>query len=363
MCGAIPRSGGVLLADPALRYPYAPIDLDPLRAALGRGAVVSVNLGDEESHAMILTARGTTALPLPDLTREQAIKKAQRFLLAARSRQRAGVLASHEIVEWLWDELAGPVLEHLGHGPNPAVPGRIWWVPSGALSLLPLHAAGYHREPGRPRTVLDRVVSSYSVTLRALARDLGRGTAPASGSDLLVTQGRNADRPHLRFGAAGAVALHGADATRRAVLDALPQASTVHFTCHGRTDTASPANSRLALHDSPLRFADVAGLDLPHARLAYLAACETAWPGDEIEDEAIHRSSAFQLAGFPHVIGTLWEALAGPTADLAGAVYEAMDAPDPLSPAEAVHRAVLASREKYARSGPIAWAAHVHFGP
>ncbi|MGW6822977.1 CHAT domain-containing protein [Streptomyces sp. NPDC055005] len=352
-----------LLADQGLRHPYQPLDLNPLRAALGTAAAVSVHLGDTHSTALILTAEGTTSLELPDLTREQAVAEARFYLLAARSRQRATALASHEIMEWLWDALAGPVLEHLGHGPNPRLPGRIWWIPSGALSLLPLHAAGYHREAGRPRTVLDRVVSSYSVTLRALARDLGRATDLGEGNSLLVTHGRATGAPHPRFTAPGAVALDGPAATRQAVLDALPHAATVHFTCHGRTDAVSPANSRLALHDGPLRFADVAGLDLPHARLAYLAACETAWPGDEIEDEAIHLCSAFQLAGFPHVIGTLWQALAAPTADITRAVYAAMNAPNPSSPAEAVHRAVLAAREKYARSGPAAWAAHAHFGP
>jgi CHAT domain-containing protein len=46
----------------------------------------------------------------------------------------------------------------------------------------------------------------------------------------------------------------------------------------------------------------------PHrAQLAFLSACQTARnPARDLLDEAIHLASAFQLAGYPHVVGTLW---------------------------------------------------------
>lgn len=41
--------------------------------------------------------------------------------------------------------------------------------------------------------------------------------------------------------------------------------------------------------------------------LAYQSACETALTGKaRLLDEAIHLTSAFQLADYPHVIGTPW---------------------------------------------------------
>src|SRR5271155_5103814 len=76
-----------------------------------------------------------------------------------------------EILEWLWDVLAEPVLRRLGHDGLPAETGnwpRVWWCPTGILSLLPIHAAGYHRGDRLGDSVLERVISTYTSTIRAL---------------------------------------------------------------------------------------------------------------------------------------------------------------------------------------------------
>ncbi|WP_398861104.1 CHAT domain-containing protein [Streptomyces noursei] len=52
----------------------------------------------------------------------------------------------------------------------------------------------------------------------------------------------------------------------------------------------------------------MAPVRLDQAQLAYLSACRTAAIDTENPiDEAIYLTSAFQLAGFPHVVGILWE--------------------------------------------------------
>ena len=57
-----------------------------------------------------------------------------------------------------------------------------------------------------------------------------------------------------------------------------------------------------------LRVKDIAPLKLPVARIAYLSACSTAnSPGTELADEVTHIVSSFHIAGFSHVIGTLWQ--------------------------------------------------------
>lgn len=79
-----------------------------------------------------------------------------------------GDLGRIGVLEWLWNVVAGPVLGALGftEPPNEDWP-HVWWIPTGALSRFPLHAAGYHSKPST-EAVLDRVMSSYSSSIRAI---------------------------------------------------------------------------------------------------------------------------------------------------------------------------------------------------
>ncbi|WP_206306823.1 CHAT domain-containing protein [Streptomyces sp. F001] len=62
----------------------------------------------------------------------------------------------------------------------------------------------------------------------------------------------------------------------------------------------------LVLHDgTELRVTEVSRLDL-NADLAFLSACSTARGGYVVPDEAITVASAFLLAGYRNVVGTLW---------------------------------------------------------
>jgi CHAT domain-containing protein len=59
--------------------------------------------------------------------------------------------------------------------------------------------------------------------------------------------------------------------------------------------------------------------------LAYLSACGTGRIKDErFVNESIHLISAYQLVGFRHVIGTLWEVNDALCVDMARIAYEGM---------------------------------------
>ncbi len=47
-------------------------------------------------------------------------------------------------------------------------------------------------------------------------------------------------------------------------------------------------------------------IPLPHAQLAKLSACTTARPGLGQLDEPVHLAAAALMAGYRHVIATLW---------------------------------------------------------
>lgn len=79
----------------------------------------------------------------------------------------------------------------------------------------------------------------------------------------------------------------------------------------------------------------------------------------------MHLSASFQLAGYPHVIGTLWPVSDKVATRLAQEFYTAL-ADDvahgrPIDPAAALHGPVRALRRRLARA-PHLWAAHIHAG-
>lgn len=288
-----------------------------------------VNVSHYRCDALILTPGGIQTVPLPDLSAESVSEHVVAFLTAlAAAHDRTKPLPERwraqqvilETLAWLWDTVTGPVLEalHLTTTPAPGGPWpRLWWSPTGLLNFLPLHAAGHHRERGRPgaRTVLDRVVCSYTTTVRALRHLRGRATTRDQAGRLLVvalphTPGaedlpgawQEADLLAERF---GATALIGPDATYERVLAELPAHRWVHFACHGASDITAPSRSRLLVHDHqqrPLTVLDVSRLHLEQAELAFLSACGTASASITLADEAVHIASAFQLAGYRHVI-------------------------------------------------------------
>jgi CHAT domain-containing protein len=109
----------------------------------------------------------------------------------------------------------------------------------------------------------------------------------------------------------------------------------------------------------------VGALRVPcRAELAYLSACATAHGPERLADEAIHLTGTFHLAGYPHVIGTLWSIADPVAAAVARSVYDDITtpAPDAGKTAEALHKAIREVRDANPDT-PAIWAAHIHVGP
>jgi CHAT domain-containing protein len=107
-------------------------------------------------------------------------------------------------------------------------------------------------------------------------------------------------------------------------------------------------------------------LRLTDASLAYLSACETTVTTPGLADEAVHITGAFHLAGYRHVIGTLWPIYDDLARVLDIEVYRHLTAqattpPQTASTAQILHHAIRALRDELA-DGPAEWAAHIHVG-
>ena len=167
-----------------------------LLAATADGPVVVVAVSQFGSHALILTGGGVLdPVPLTGLTPETVYDRVAAFLgalddawspAAGAGGRAAAEQQLGDTLGWLWDALAGPVLDRLGitGPPRDGQPWpRLWWCVSGLLSFLPVHAAGHHRTraDAAPATVIDRVISSYTPTIRALTH--ARRPGPATTGD------------------------------------------------------------------------------------------------------------------------------------------------------------------------------------
>lgn len=360
--------------------------IDELLAQTQQGPLVFLNVSKYRSDAIILDSGGVRTLHLPEVT-PQAVN--EQVLKLIDSVQPEHLLDQHrqrrfdDVLAWLWDALVEPVVDALDiHAPQPGQDwSRVWWVPTGPLAVLPIHAAGHHdtRDHPEPRTLLDRAISSYAPTVRALADARARRPAHTKPRPLVVAMSKTPGGTPLDSAPAEAntvrhlfpdtQVLVNHEATVERVLAELPHRTWAHFACHAVTDVDSPSQGGLLLHDHEQRsfsVIDISRLDLRNVELAYLSSCDTAQPGLRLSDEAIHLASSFQLAGFSHVIATLWPLRDRVAVEFATQVYQQLEGSvrsgAGTDSASAVHHAVRAAREMYPNFAAL-WAGHIHVGP
>lgn len=349
--------------------------------AAAAGPVVIVNVSNFRCDAIILRA---TQEPLPirlkALAADEARRRAMDLLDAVQDdtlvgrKDRAGVIVA--LLAWLWTAITEPVLEALGvsqSGPSRLVERRMWWVPTGLLTALPLHAAALPDGPN----ALDYIVSSYSPTVRALTVPR-QATLPAVPVHLVVAVPSTPALPRRSAApdipgttdeadtitrVTGATSLHGRNATVIDVTAALSSATWAHLACHAEADSTAPSRSRLLLYDGDLTVPSISRLRLETAELAYLSACSTATGGLRQADEVITVATAFRLAGFRHVIGTLWPLHDDVAPRAARHFYELLPNSSATDTAAAVlHRTVQEIRSEHPES-PERWSQLIHIGP
>lgn len=294
------------------------------------GPIIVLTMSRIRCDAILIEQHAIRTVSLPNLSRNDAEEKLQH-----------GNVGTQGVLEWLWDVVAEPILDALGflQAPSGDEWPHVWWVPTGMLCKFPLHAAGRHAS-GCGETVLDRVMSSYSPSVGAILRGRRRRIAAATGTAraLLVAMQDTPGLSRLQFAEQEVAMLrdlcikNGFDPIqpkqhRQDVVCQLPSCKIFHFAGHGRADSADPSKSCLLLQDwqrDPLTVAMLLETNIRQDSpfLAYLSACGTGQvKHDKFLDESIHLIGACQLAGFRHVIGTLWEVNDESCVDVARITY------------------------------------------
>ncbi|MGW2571657.1 CHAT domain-containing protein [Streptomyces sp. NPDC001537] len=379
-----------------------PPSIDTLQEGID-GAIVVLTTSEWRSDALILDGRTVTTVDLPGLTAENAVNRTNAYLVALQEVHRvqaeaatasveaeSGDLAALQRVQaanmavvraraamertltdtlaWLWDAIAAPVLRRLDAQGTP----RVWWCPTGPLALLPLHAAGRH--PGE--SVIERVVSSYTPTIRAFQAARSTVSPPDPPRLLIVALPETEGQPPLPNVArerdllldlvdpGQRTLLEGAAATREGVRRELAHHSWIHFSCHGDQDLRDPSRGGVLLNDGVLSIVDIVGTSR-RADLTVLSACKTATGGVELVDEAMTLAAAMHYGGSRHVVGTLWSVYDPVAADVSAEVYRHVLRSGRLAAqdtARALHEAVGKVRREYPRD-PSTWIPFVHLGP
>jgi hypothetical protein len=112
---------------------------------------------------------------------------------------------------------------------------------------------------------------------------------------------------------------------------------------------------------------EVSRISSKRSQLAYLSACRTAENPPLLRaDEVISVATGFQLAGFSHVIGTMWNANDQAAVDVARKFYTLLIEDNGSSGshrkvAVVLHKAILAAREEW-EEDYLAWTPFIHLG-
>ena len=246
---------------------------------------------------------------------------------------------------------------------------RVRWILTGPLARFPIHAAGRYSE-GKGEihaTVMDRVISSYSSSVRAIIDALENVPVPVNStkeeSMVLVGMEQTPGYSSLQFaqeeinvlaelGASMQLQVAQPASLQKETLSALSDCKIFHFAVHGYTDSSDPSKSALILSDKKVTVESIFEINLHRDKpfLAYLSACGTGQVKHEkLIDEGLHLISAFQLAGFRHVIGTLWEANDKSCVEIARTTYEWMQKQglSDSSVSEGLHHACRALRSRW----------------
>ena len=338
-----------------------PFTMDELKAAAALGPIVVINASRYRCDAFLVRQNyPITVLELPKLHLED--------IKAKTKSMKASLYDLQSVLEWLWDVAVCPILNALDFTQPPINDewSRIWWIPTGKLSRLPFHAAGRHSE-GSFDTVLDRVISSYSPSIKALIhgrrnREV-RVHEQVTGNALLINVPGSGlpfakDEVEMLANLCSSMELNPVKpaSQRDEILKHMHECKIFHFASHGESNLLEPSQSCLVLDGGK----SLTVADLRHSKLqdtapflAYLSACSTKVnEAEDLLDEEIHLVSAFQLAGFRHVVGTLWEVSDRHCVTIARVLYETIrdEGMTDKAVGRGLHRAVRTLRDQDMRT-------------
>jgi tetratricopeptide (TPR) repeat protein len=360
-----------------------------LRHAACDGPLIVINESPVRCDAMLVEEDGISHVPLPDLCSEDitAYSKELKKIRTLRQRNNTNCTMAKqlEILNWLWTAAARPALDglrSLGEAVEAGWP-RVWWILTGRLSQLPIHAS--QCDSHFSESVMARVISSYCPSIRALIQSRqAQNSYNRVLKHVTISMDKTPDLPDLASAreevkyVANPAARESFNLERPAkkdVIDKLTGAHVFHFAGHGKSNASDPFSSCLVLRDwqqDPLTVEDLLKTERKPANqfLAYLSACGTGLnQAEDLLDESINLMSAFQIVGFRHVIGALWEVEDRSAVRMAKDFYAELRNHKRVTDyivAWSLHQAAIKFRNRSfgnPNANLLGWVPYIHFGP
>ena len=289
---------------------------DVRQAVNEKSPLVYLTTTSAGSLALIVTPQDIQSIWLNDLNEQQLQEIIQTWFTAyiqSQTDRQTWLDAIDSTTRQLWEPLMQPLTQHLKtHNIHQAT-----LIPTGFLSLLPLHAAWTPdtKRPTDRHYALDDLHFTYAPNAKSLiaAKAIAQTIQP---TNILAIDNptQNLANSEREINAAietfpDRTVLRHSEATVENVRSRLPDAAIVHFSCHGTANLNDPLNSGLQMSDNLLTLRQILALNLAEKggiRLAILSACETGLQGIENADEAISLPTGLLQAGVAATIASLW---------------------------------------------------------
>ncbi|MEG4078560.1 CHAT domain-containing tetratricopeptide repeat protein [Microcoleus sp. Pol8_D6] len=298
--------------------------------------------------------------------------------LAVRSRSSFGSTQPQPDLPTLHQLLIDPIASLLPKDPN----AHVIFIPQGSLFQVPFPAL--QDANGTYLIQKHRILTAPSIQVLALTRQqrqklapqqshsgralvLGNPTMPSVSLSLGEPKRQLSPLPGAEAEARAIAPLLntqatiGAQGTKAAIVQKMPQASIIHLATHGLLDNVRGLGSAIALapsgsDDGLLTAEEIFDMKL-QANLVVLSACNTG-EGRITGDGVIGLSRALISAGVPSVIVSLWAVPDAPTSELMQAFYQNLqNNPDK---AQALRQAMLTTMKTHPQ--PRNWAAFTLIG-
>ena len=298
--------------------------------------------------------------------------------LAVRSRSSTGFVQSQPNLPTLHQLLIDPIASLLPKDPN----AHVIFIPQGSLFQVPFPAL--QDANGTYLIQKHTILTAPSIQVLDLTRQqrqklvqkpANSGNALVLGNPTMPTVSLSPGEPKQKLsplpGAeaeARAIApllktqaITGAQGTKAAIVQKMPQASIIHLATHGLLDDVRGLGSAIALapsgsDDGLLTAEEIFDMKL-QASLVVLSACNTG-EGRITGDGVIGLSRALISAGVPSVIVSLWAVPDAPTAELMQSFYQNLQ--QNPNKAQALRQAMLTTMKTHPQ--PRNWAAFTLIG-